>query len=287
MHKWLLKVFWPRLREAVRNWQRDDCSTLAAAVAYYAVFSLLPLLLLLISALGFALRFSSGVQNARLELLDFIARNTSPAMADHVQDVLGQISEQATIGGPVALAALLLTAIGVFAQIERAFDRIWKRPGSGSRGVTSAILGALYYRLRAFLILLGAGSLVLAAFAVGIAASTIRAAVPGLPGGDLAWKLSEVALSVFLYGLFFSIIYKALPKVRIRWSNAARGGLLAALFWEATRQMLTLVIVGKTYTAYGVVGSLIAVMLWIYIACNVLFLGAEYVRVLGDASNDH
>lgn len=283
MHKWFRKALWPQLSKAAKNWQRDHCSTLAAAVSYYGLFSLLPLLLLLISSLGIALRFSSGAQNARGELLDFISRNSSPALAGHVGDVLGQISSSATVGGPVALAALLLTAIGVFTQIEYAFDKIWRRPDSGPHGIASAILVALYYRLRAFLILLGAGSLVLVAFAAGIATTAIRAAVPELPGGDVAWSLSETGLSLALYGLFFTVIYKALPKAKIHWKHAARGGLLAALFWEAARRALTLVLVGKTYTAYGVVGSMIAVMLWIYIASNILFVGAEFVRVLGDS----
>ncbi len=282
MRKWLIKAFWPRLSEAARNWNKDDCSTLAAAVAYYATFSLLPLLLLLISALGFALRFSSNAQNARGELLEIIARNTSPTMADHVREVLGQISARAMLSGPVALAVLLLAAIGVFAQVERAFDRIWKRPDSGRRGVVQVILGALYYRLRAFLMLLGAGTLVLAAFAAGLVASAIRGSMPSLPGADWGWNLAQITIGMVLYGLFFTVIYKTLPKVPVRWMEAARGGLLAALFWEAARQALAYLILGKTYTAYGVVGSLIAVMLWIYIACNVLFLGAEYVRVLGE-----
>ncbi|NLF09741.1 MAG: YihY/virulence factor BrkB family protein [Pirellulaceae bacterium] len=285
MHKFPGKTFWLRLSKAAKNWHNDNCSTLAAAVSYYGVFALLPLLLLLISALGFALRFSSGAQNAREQLLDLVARNSSEAMAGHVGDVLGQISARAAVGGPVALAFLLLAAIGVFTQIEYAFDRIWRRPDSGSPGVIAAILGALYYRLRAFLILLGSGSLVLTAFAAGMAIPAIRAGMPWLPGGDLAWSLSETGLSISLYCLFFSVIYKALPKAKIRWAHAACGGLLAALLWETARRMLAFVVVGKTYTAYGVVGSMIAVMLWIYIACNILFIGAEYVRALGESDS--
>ncbi len=124
-------MFWTQLRETFDNWRNDDGPTLAAAVAYYAVFSLFPLLLLLLAAMGFALRYSSGAQNARQQLLVLVAQNASPALAGHVQAVLEQISVRATLGGPVALAALLLAAIGVFGQVELAFDRIWKSPASG------------------------------------------------------------------------------------------------------------------------------------------------------------
>jgi membrane protein len=278
-------MLWTQLRETLDRWHDDDGPTLAAAVAYYAVFSLFPLVLLLLAAMGFALRWSSGAQDARQQLLAVVAQNASPALAGHVQAVLDQLSGRATLGGPVALAALLLAAIGVFGQIETAFDRIWKSPAGGRQGIGGAILNALYYRLRAFLMLLGAGALVLSALAAGIVAATIRSLTTQLPGGGWVWRLGEIALSAAVFWLFFTLLYKSLPKARIRWSDAARGGLLAALLWEATRQLLTCFFVGESYTAYGVVGSLIAVMLWIYVASSILFLGAEHVRVLGQRGN--
>jgi membrane protein len=273
-------MLWKQLRETFDHWREDDGPTLAAAVAYYAVFSLFPLLLLLLAAMGFALRFSSGAQNARQQLLAVVAQNTSPALAGHVQAVLDQVSGRATLGGPVALLALLLAAIGVFGQIETAFDRIWRSPPGQWQGISGAILNALYFRLRAFLMLLGAAALVLLALAAGIAVSTARSLTTHAAGG-WAWRLAEIAVSAALFWLFFTLLYKSLPKVRVRWSDAARGGLLAALLWEATRQLLACFFVGESYTAYGVVGSLIAVMLWIYVASSILFLGAEHVRVLG------
>ena len=166
---------WHRLRQTVKDWRADDGPTLAAAVAYYAALSLFPLLLLLIAALGFALRYSVGAQNARQQLLDLVSRNASPVLAEHLGEVLGQISAEATLGGPLALAALLLAAIGIFTQIEHAFDRIWKTPQPQRHGLLATVLNALYFRLRAFLMLLGAGSLVLAALAATIAVSAFRA----------------------------------------------------------------------------------------------------------------
>ncbi|MBN2579705.1 MAG: YihY/virulence factor BrkB family protein [Pirellulales bacterium] len=281
MYAWLKSALWLPLYEAARNWQKDDGPTLAAAVAYYAAFSFFPLLLLLIAALGFALQFSTGAQNARQELLDLLAQNVSPNLTSHVGAVLDQISVNAVVGGPLGLVALLFAAVGVFNQIERAFDRIWHVPGQAWRGVWAAVLNALYYRLRAFLMLLGTGVLVLTALGAGVAASTLRALTADLPGGRGIWILAQIALSLALFGLSFTFIYKVLPKVSVRWSEAARGGLLAALLWEVTRQLLTLFLVGEKYTAYGIIGSLIALMLWIYVASSVLFLGAEYVRVLG------
>jgi membrane protein len=276
---WFKKTFW-RLYKAAENWQQDDSATLAAAVAYYAAFSFFPLVLLLISALGFAMQFSSGAENARQELLKLLAQNASPALAEHVETVLNQVRVNAVVGGPLGLIALLLGAVGVFSQIEHAFDRIWHVPGQPWQGWWAAILNILFHRLRAFLMLLGAGAMVFTAFGAGVATSAMRAAAVELPGGVWIWNTVQIGASLVLFTLSFTLIYKVLPKAPVRWSAACWGGLLAAVLWEATRQVLTWLLVGEGYTAYGIVGSVIVLMLWIYIAGSILFLGAEYTHVL-------
>jgi membrane protein len=280
----LIGASWARFRETVTNWQADDGPTQAAAVAYYAALSLFPLLLLLIASLGFAMRYSTGAQNARQQLLDLAAKNVSPVLADHLGEVLGQISAKAVVGGPLGLAALLLASIGVFTQIESAFDRIWKIPSPPWHGFLAAVFNALHFRLRAFLMMLGAGLLLWAILAATIAASTFRAVTVRLPLGVWIWGAAEIAIGTVLFGLLFMLIYKTLPKASVGWSAAAQGGLLAGVLWEVTRQLLTYLLSGSQYTAYGVVGSLIAIMLWIYIASSILFLGAEYVRVVDGRS---
>jgi membrane protein len=138
----------------------------------------------------------------------------------------------------------------------------------------------LFRRLRAFLMLLGVGILVFAGFIGGMAASAVGRYATDLPGGGLAWNLVHVAGGVVLNWLLFTVIYKILPKVRVRWSEASRGGLVAAVLWEAARQLLAVLLLSKKYTAYRLLGSLIGLMLWMYVAASVLFLGAEYVRVI-------
>ena len=107
------------------SWRRDDGSLIAASMAYYAVLSFFPLLLLLIAVLGFVLQFSPGAQNAQKELLRLLAQNTSPELADHVRTSMQAIQTNAVVGGPVGLATLLVAAIGIFTQIDVAMDRIW------------------------------------------------------------------------------------------------------------------------------------------------------------------
>jgi membrane protein len=280
MIAWLTDRVWPRFRRTLQNWSDDDGGVLAAAMAYCALFSFFPLLLILISAVGFVLHFSSGAQNAQQQFLDLLAENLSDTVARNVDVVLSEVRAKAAIGGPLGVVALVLAAIGVFAQLEQAFDRIWKVKGPPSKGVLAAVLNAMVHRLRAFLMLLGVELVVVVALVGGIAISAARSLAGGLPGGNLLWGLLEILLSLAVNWLLFTVVYRVIPRARVLWSEAARGAAVAAVLWEINRQFLATYVIGEQYSAYGVVGSIIAVLLWIYIASNIIFLGAEYIRVV-------
>ena len=280
MIRWLRTSVWPKVQKTLQGWQDDDGGLLSASMAYYALLSLFPLLLILISVLGFVLRFSPGAQDAQRQLLELLAQNTSPSVADNVGLLLGEVRVKATVGGPLGLGALLLAAIGIFTQLERAFDRIWKVKSPGTRGILAAIRHALIHRIRAFLMLSGVGLLLVAALAGGIAISAARSWAVGLPYGTLLWRVVEILLSVWLSWLLFALIYKAIPRTRVLWNDAVRGGAVAAVLWEINRQVLAALVIGEKYSAYGIVGSIIVLMLWVYLASNILFLGAEYIQVV-------
>ncbi len=269
-----------QLRLTLRRWRKDDGSLIAASMAYYAVLSFFPLLLMLISALGFALQFSSGAQDAQKELLNLLAQNTAPALAEHIENALDAIRDKASLGGPIGLLALLVASIGIFTHFDIAMARIWNSKRRRPQGILAAIANALYHRLRAFLMLLALGILVWAAFVAGTVASVLQPFVADRLGGDLLWSLVHIALSLSINIALLTLLYKLLPRGRVRWAAALRGGILAAILWEISRQALTVMLMGKKFTAYGVVGSLLALMLWIYIASSIFFFAAEYVRVI-------
>ena len=279
MSNWL-KTRREQFKRTVHKWSEDGGVLIAAAMAYYAVLSFFPLLLLLISVLGFVLRFSSGAQDAQQELLNVLAQNTAPALAEHIKSALDAIRDKATLGGPIGLVALIVASIGIFAHLDIAMARIWDTKRFPSGGALSAVANALYYRLRAFLMLLALGILIWTAFIADTVASALQPFVAGSFGGNLIWSISHFALSLLINGALLTLLYKILPRAPIRWLTALRGGALAAILWEISRQALTVVLMGKKFTAYGVVGSLLALMLWIYIASIIFFFAAEYVRVI-------
>jgi membrane protein len=277
----LLKTRLRHLKGMFGRWREDNGSLLAAAMAYYATFSFFPMLLVMIAGLGFVLQFSAGAQDAQTELLQVLARNTSPALAENVQAALSEIRTRAVISGPLGIVALLFAAAVMFTHVDAVFDRVWNTERRRT-GLILAVRNTLLHRFRAFLMLLAVGFLVFIGFIVGMAAVAVQSLVTDLPLGRLPWNLLQVGISVGLNWLLFTITYKVLPKVKVRWSEASRGGNLAAVLWEIARQLLGFYVMGKNYGAYGLVGSMIVLMLWLYIACSVLLLGAEYVRVIRD-----
>ena len=217
-----------QLRRTLRRWRRDDGSLIAASMAYYAVLSFFPLLLLLISVLGFVLQFSSGAQDAQKELLRILAQNTSVGLAEHVETALTAIRTNAVIGGPLGLFTLFVAAIGIFTQLDVAMDRIWDTRRKRSPGIAGAIRNVLFHRLRAFLMLLALGLLVWVAFIAGAVASALRPYAADLIGGDLAWASAHAGLSLLVNGALLSMLYKMLPRAKVSW-RAARPGWHARL----------------------------------------------------------
>jgi membrane protein len=281
MIHWLTQRFWPRLYRAATKWQQDDGLTWAASLAYYGAFSFFPLVLVILAGAGLVLSVSSSAQLHQQQLVKLIGEQTSPQLAEEVAKVLSGVKSSAAIGGPIGLATLVLGAIGIFMQLEAAFDRIWKVTDDNApkRTILRIIRTVLFTRLRAFLMLIGAGLIVLAAFIANMVLAGISRYTEQIPMGSLVFHVLQLGLSAFLNGLMFTIIYRVIPKRHVPWLQAIGGGLVAGVAWEIGRQLLALLIVGKSYTAYGVIGSFIILMLWFYYAGLVLLFGAEFVQV--------
>jgi membrane protein len=280
MISWITRRFWPRLYGAANKWQEDDGLTWAASLAYYGAFSFFPLALVIIAGAGIVLSFSASAQFQQQQLIHIISDQVSPKLADEVNKVMSGVKSSAGISGPVGLLTLVFGAIGIFMQLEAAFDRIWKVTFDGpTRTVWRILRTVLYTRLRAFLMLIGVGLIVLLAFTANMVLAGISRYTDQIPMGSVVFHILQLGVSAFLNGFMFTLIYRVIPKRHVPWSQAIAGGLVAGVAWEIGRQLLALFIVGKSYTAYGVIGSFIVLMLWFYYASMVLLFGAEFVAV--------
>lgn len=280
MLTWWTRRAWPALKTTVIRWNSDDGFLLSAAMAYYVTFSLFPLCLVLIAGIGLIARLSPQIQDQQVELLNLARQNAGPWLADQLHTMLMGVQTQAAVGGPLGLLTLLLAVFGIFIQLQNTFDRIWEEPPQESTGWVRAMWQAFHDRINAFLVLICVGAFMVAVFLGNVALSGIKSYVEQLPLGRPAWQTLQTGGTLLANSLLLAILYKTLPRAAVRWGEAFSGGIFAAVIWQIGQQVLVSVVIGQKYTAYGVLGTFIAVMLWFYYASAVVFLGAEFVRAI-------
>jgi len=281
MKIWLIHRAWPLVSRTVQEWYEDDGGLLAASLSFYTAFSFFPLILVILAIFGFVLQFSQQAQQAQQGLLQFVAHQTSPDMVPQFESILSQVQAGANIGGWIGLGTLFFGAIGIFSSMDLAFSRIWKTRDQQDQhsGWLKTIQRVLFTRFKAFVVVLALGLFVSATFFSGIALTAISQYTEDVFPADRLWKSIQIGIGFSLNLLFFTLTYRLFSQGPIRWWECFKGGILAAVFWELGRFGLTLYLVRGGYSAYGVIGSFIAIMMWIYYAWTVLFFGAEYVQV--------
>jgi len=280
-----VKKFLRTIAAAYRRWSSDGGSLLSAAVAYYISVAFFPMLLILLAGVGVILQWSDMGKSAEAQVLTTIEEQLSPSLRSQVETVFSSVSDKASLGGPLGIVTLLAAAIAIFSHFDAAFDRIWNIPAK-SRGVWGSVRQVLIIRLKAFLMLVCLGGIVLGVFISGMVLSTIQVvAMQVFPLGDWVYWGIQILVTFLLNSAVFTLIYRFVPKVEVSWHAAANGGVLAAGIWEIGRQVLSALIIGHKYSsAYGVVGAFLAIMLWSYYAVSVVFFGAEYTQALAETT---
>jgi membrane protein len=263
------------LREVVAQWQRDRALAQGAALAYYTLFSMAPLLVLVIALAGLAL----GRAAAEGELVDRIAGLVGPDGARLVAGMIGQVSQPRS--GALATAASLLTmvfgATGVFAQLQTSLNDIFRAaPPARTR-----MHGFVRQRLAAFAMILGVGALLFVSLVLSAAVAAVRGFVTAhLPLVGRLLPLLDVALSLAVVTTLFALVYKVLPDVRLRWRDVWLGAAVTAVLFTVGKTLIALYLGRVVRTSvYGAAGSLVLLLLWVYYSSQILFLGAEFTEV--------
>lgn len=281
MLRWIRVRLWPALRTSVRRWGSDGGSLHSAALAYYAAFSLFPLCLTLIAALGVVAKLSGKVQDRQQEMLHLVRQNLGPWLADQLEVVLEVVKGQATVGGTLGLLALMIGALAIFSQLAAMFDAVWQDCLKPVQSWRRAIWNVVYHRLVAFLMLLAAGALVVLLFVANMILSGLKFFDGHLPLSHTTWMTAQWLLVILGNAIVLTLIYKIIPRAPVRWRDAFCGGLLASAILQLGQYFLAMFVIGDHYSVYGVVGSFIAMMVWFYYASAVVFFGAEMVHSLG------
>ena len=274
-------------RRFCRCWVKADCSTQAAAISYFAGLSIFPFVVVLITGIGWYFATFEMGSNAEREVLKMLAEVISPEMSAAVGNLLASVQSQATVGGPIAAVILLYLSSRVFSQIDRAFQAIFGKKPVQKRSRGRSALSMVARPLRSIVLVLSYGAVVLlvsyggtALFAVE---SLIRSWFPEIEGvGRLRSTLFSLGISTVVFGS----LYRFLSRAMVRWKLSYGAGLFVAVLWEVGRVMIASLVIGEKYTALGVIGSFMAVMVWVYCNSIALLAGAVLVRVLADGESD-
>lgn len=262
------------------KYQRDDVGSLAAGLAYFALFSIFPLLLGVVSLVGYVV--DPREYDVQALLVDLVG---SLEARDLISQTLAQFAENRVNAGVLGFITLLFGATGIFGSLNQAFERIWgARPalGGGLRGAVTAIV---LDRLVALGLLLMCAALVLVALLGNLALSLIGAYTDWLPLSGLLLGAAPPALTTALLTVAFAVLYKVLPHPLPAWGDVWPAALIAALSFTALQRLAELVFGMIDFGSFGVLGGAMTLLLWIYLSAQVLLLGVElsyaWAHVLG------
>ena len=268
-----IKELWGLVRAAASGWVDDYAQSMGAALAYYTIFSIAPLLLIVVSIAGLVF----GDQAARGELFSQLEGMLGAPGALAVQGLLASVrkpteSVSATVFG---FALLLIGATSVFGELQDALDRIWRAPESAGQ---SGLLRLIRARLLSFAMILGIGFLLMVSLMASAALAALRKWWgPVLGDWAVAASIIDLGLSLVLITVVFAMIYKIVPRVRIDWKDVWIGAAATSLLFTAGKFLIGLYI-GRSGIAsgFGAAASLVVVLVWVYYSAQIFLLGAEF-----------
>ena len=272
-------------KNTANEWVDDKAPTLGAAIAYYTVFSLAPLILLLVSVFALFVHNNSDVKVKIKTQVTQFAGSSAGDVVDQIIDSTSKQKKSGIIGTVVAVVVALFGASGVFGQLQDSLNTIWgvkAKPGQGISGylkarfVSFAMVGGVCFML---LISLTVSSLI-----EGFSHQLDQL----LPGGKTVTVLITLLLNVTVITLLFAMIFRFLPDAKIAWSDVWIGAGLTTLLFIIGKWALSLYLgSGSAGTAYGAAGALITTLVWVYYSAQIMLFGAEFTQVYANEFGSH
>ncbi len=268
-----IQALWQLVKQAVSAWIDDYAPSMGAAIAYYTMFSLAPLLLIAIAVAGLVF----GREVASGEVLAQLRGLMGESGAQAVQGMLESASEPeksllATLIGAVLLA---IGATTVFGELQDALDRIWRAPARDKVGGLWALIRS---RLLSFGMILGIGFLLIISLVLSAALAALGKWMGPIFGAwETVAQVVNFIVSFAMVAVMFAMIYKIMPRVRIAWRDVWIGAVVTALLFTIGKTLIGLYI-GKSgvASAFGAAGSLAVLLLWVYYSAQIFLLGAEF-----------
>ena len=274
------KKFLHLLIQAVKSWSNDYAPSMGAAISYYTVFSLAPLLVIVIAVAGavFGREAVQGLISAQ------IAGIVGPQGAKMVEGLIAAASDtnKGLIAGLISVVVLVVGATTVFNELQSALDRIWKVPETAK---PSGVWGLLRERLLSFGLVLGVAFLLMVSLVVSAGLAALGGIAGGMmPGWDVLLYIINLFISLSLFTLLFALIYRFMPSTVVAWRDVWIGAFVTAVLFEVGKILISLYI-GKSgmSESFQAAGALVVLLAWVYYASQIFLLGAEFTKAYADA----
>lgn len=259
-------------RRTIDAWIDDGAPSMGAALAYYTLFSLAPLVLIVISVAGLVF----GTDAARGEIFEQLRGLIGGPGAAVVQQLIESVNRPA--GGVLAtalgLVLMLVGATTVFAELQGALDRIWRAPPRRPAGLWRFLRA----RVLSFGLILGLGFLLIVSLLLSAALAAVQKWWSAWFGGwEIALQVINILSGLALMTLMFAMIYKAMPRVKVAWSDVWVGAVVTSGVITIGRVVIGAYLgTGMVTSGFGAAGSLVAVLVWVYYSAQIFLLGAEF-----------
>jgi membrane protein len=268
MQRWI-KSFAP----AARAWNSDNAFKHSAAVSFYTLFSLAPIMIIALAVAGFFFGREAAQGQIKSQLTQLVGKDS----AQVIQDTVAKSEPQSVgwLSTAIGIGAMLVGATTVFGQMQDSFNEIWGVTAKPSR---SGLIVLLVQRLISFAMVLTIGFLLL----VSLVLTTALTGFVNYVGGEWSHDLLQVAdfsVGLVIVTVLFALLFKVLPDVQLRWSDVWLGALVTALLFVIGRLLIAYYLGHSTVaSSYGAAGSLVALLVWIYYSSAILFFGVEWTH---------
>jgi membrane protein len=273
---WRFGEFVEIVTQSVSAWFAHNCASLGAALAFYTLFSVAPILIIAVSIAGYV--FSAAT--AQTQVLSQLQALIGEAGATAIRNLLSSAhySDKKGFAAAVGVITLVVGATSVFAELQNALGRIWQTPPPAQ---DFGWWGLLRGRVLSVGMVFGVGFLLLVSLVVSAALAAFGGWLgTSLPQLEIVLPLVDLIFSFGMTVSLFALIYKYVPRERIPWGDVWIGAIVTALLFTIGKSLIGLYLGKSSFnSAYGAAGSLIVLLLWIYYSAQIFLLGAEFTRV--------
>jgi membrane protein len=260
---------------AGKNWNEDNAFKHSAAVSFYTLFSLAPITIIAVGVAGFFF----GREMATKQFSGQMSQLVGASSAEVIQKAMeaNALEDKGKMATALGILLLMVGATTVFGQMQDSLNSIWSVTSKPSR---SGWIVMIVQRLISFAMVLTVGFLLLTSLVLSTAlTATIHLAEGWLSVPPWVLRGADLLIGLVIITVLFALLFKVLPDVKVRWREVWLGAFVTAILFSVGRLLIALYLGHSTIaSSYGAAGSLVALLIWIYYSCAILFYGAEFVR---------